>query len=111
MTEEIEYSGTITFEIFETAQHVFNGYRWLVLCIVPLVTLAYAVLARNSSSERIIIFVLAALSIPVLHYYRRRKWRYHYDHSPYLGDPLSGSVSIHGMVTETPSGTSRTPWS
>lgn len=31
MAEEIEYKGTITFEIFESAQYLFNGYRWLIL--------------------------------------------------------------------------------
>ncbi|WP_407639370.1 YcxB family protein [Geotalea uraniireducens] len=71
----------------------------------------YALLLDNSLTDRIILFVLAGLSIPALYYYQKWKWHYHYNHSPYLNEPLKGIVTTDSIITEVSSGKSETPWS
>jgi hypothetical protein len=110
MNEDVEYKGAITYDVFEAAQYLFNGYRWLFLLIPPgLAGMAGFILCR-SYLEWFILISLCLISIPVLHAYQKWKWRYHYKKSPYLSEPLSGRVTQNGIITEVLSGTSETPW-
>ena len=111
MEENIEYNGTISYDVFEAAQYLFNGYRWLTLLIIPIFTVVAGFVLCKSYLEWIILLALGLTSIPVLHAYQKWKWRYHYKRSPYLSEPLRGSVTQHGIITEVPSGKSETPWS
>lgn len=111
MNEDIEYNGAITYEVFEAAQYLFNGYRWLFLLIPPGGAIMAGFILCKSYLDWFILIALCVLSIPVLHAYQKRKWRYHYKNSPYLSEALKGKVTKHGVITEVPSGASETQWS
>jgi len=110
MDENVEYKGKISYDVFEAAQYLFNGHRWLTLLITPVFTVLAGFVLCKSYLEWFILLSLGLMSIPVLHAYQKWKWRYHYKRSPYLSEPLKGSVTKNGIITEVPSGKSETPW-
>ncbi len=111
MIERVEFKGTITFDIFASAQHLFTGYKWLSLLLLPLMMIGFALPSCQSSSERTALFVLSSLSIPLLYFNQKRKWRYYYKNSPYLKEPLCGIVSSDSITVQDNAGKSETPWS
>lgn len=111
MDENVEYKGKISYEVFEAAQYLFNGYRWITFLIIPVFTVLAGFVLCKSYLEWFILISLGVLSLPVLHAYHKWKWKYHYKRSPYLNEPLKGSVTQNGIITEVPSCKSETPWS
>ena len=64
MNEDIEYKGAITYDVFEAAQYLFNGYRWLFLLIPPgLAGMAGFILCRSYLEW----FILIAAEGDVVH--------------------------------------------
>ncbi len=111
MIESVEFKGTITFDIFASAQRIFTGRKWLSLVVIPLMIIGFALPSCQSSLEKTMLLTLSPLSIPLLYIAQKRKWRYYYKNSPYLKEPLCGIVSANSFAIQDNAGKSETPWS
>ena len=113
MTEAgIDYSGTISRELFVRSQRLHAGsariFLSVVLVLAGLLLLSLAIL--NAPMSVLLPFVMAGALVPLLLILQRWQWQRLFKRSPYLHEPIEGVVSEQGLHIANSRGRSDLPW-
>jgi YcxB-like protein len=111
----IDYRGTVTRPLFVKCQWLHLGWRSLILLAFPAVFIVLIAIGWNQSGsapfakriEAVAITFLWPVFMLAFFYWQ---WLRVYKRSPYLREPLWGSVSEEGLEVHGANGDSKLPW-
>jgi hypothetical protein len=111
----ITYRGLVTRTLFIRAQWLHVGWRLLILLAFPamfIVLIAIGWLGTGSApiAKRLTAVATSFLWVPFMLALFWWQWRRLYERSPYLKEPLWGSVTDEMLEVHGPTGDSKVPW-
>ena len=112
MAEAIQFSGTITPDVFWKAQKLHSRRRLAVFGVISVALILLGVLTwgREDSNANTFIFIACGVTIPVAMLLRRMRAKWVYKKSPYLKKSYRGTISPEAYSIETDGGSARVPW-
>ena len=115
METTIDFKGTVSWSRFKSAQWTHLGRQWMVLLFFPVAMTAFGWSGWSSGPELSVamlplIFLISCSFVPLMLAYYVMMWRRTYARSPYLQQPLFGSVSPDRLVMEGVTGRTEMTW-
>lgn len=112
MEPVVSFKGTVTWKQFRRAQFKHVGIRWLFLFLWPVVMTVYVFLMLETLliMSLIVVFIVSCNFVPLMLGFMILQWRRTYTKSPYLHQPLVGSVSSDTLVVEGVTGRTEMRW-
>ncbi len=111
MDQVVPFHGTISWSLFRRAQWTHVGRRWLILCLFPVIMIVWAWWSAGSLGSRWAIVIACAFAyVPIMIVSSLFTWRRTYRKTPFLHQPLAGTVSLEKFVVEGVTGRSELTW-
>src|SRR5436309_15595444 len=112
MDQAIRYHGTVSWQLYRRAQWRHFGARWLALFTFPVLMKAYDSFTSRplAAATLVTVFVISTAFVPIMVALMMLQSRRTYAKSPYLHEPLVGSVSTDKFIVEGSTGRTEMTW-